>query len=72
MQKDMSSPIKNALIEYVKSHNDTEGKIMEFINHLDEAEKVAKSLPIDIQNDLIQIIVKGLIASGIVPVSVRR
>lgn len=72
MQQDMSSPIKKALIEYVKSHNDIDGKIMDFINHLDEAENIAKSLPTDIQNDLIQIIVSGLIASGIVPVSVRR
>ncbi len=72
MQRDMSSPIINALIEYVKSHNDQYGKIMEFVNHLGEAEKVAKSLPINVQNDLMQIIVEGLIARGIVPVSVRR
>ncbi len=72
MQKDMSSPIKKALLEYVKSHNDKDGKIMEFINNIDEAAKVAQSLPVDTQNDLMQIIMSGLVASGIVPIPFRR
>ncbi len=72
MQKDMSSPIKKALLEYVKSHNDKDGKIMEFINNIDEAAKVAQSLPVDTQNDLMQIIMSGFVASGIVPIPFRR
>lgn len=72
MQKDMSLPIKKALLEYVKSHNDKDGKIMEFINNIDEAAKVAQSLPVDTQNDLMQIIMSGLVASGIVPIPFRR
>ena len=36
MQKDVSSLIKTALIEYDKSHDEYNGKIMDFINHIDE------------------------------------
>ncbi len=65
MQKDVSSLIKTALIEYVKSHDEYNGKIMDFINHIDEAIKVIQSLPIDAQNDLKQTISNILIANGI-------
>lgn len=65
MQKDVSSLIKTALIEYVKSHDEYNGKIMDFINYIDEAIKVIQSLPIDAQNDLKQTISNILIANGI-------
>ena len=39
MQKDVSSLIKTALIEYAKCHDEYSGNIMDFINHIDEAER---------------------------------
>ena len=72
MQRDISSPLKEALIEYVKSRNDNDGKIMEFINHIDEAAKVAQNLPIATQNDLAKIIISNLAANGIIALPLKN
>lgn len=64
MQTKFNDLIKTAFIEYIKSHNEYEGKIVEFYNHINEAGKVFYSLPESIQNDLIQLILSGLAANG--------
>lgn len=68
MQTKFYDLIKTAFIDYIKSHNEYEGKIVEFYNHINEAGKVFYSLPQNIQNDLFQLISSGLAANGcIVP-----
>ena len=68
MQNDTIGLIKNALIEYVKSHNEHSGKIMEFLDKVDGATKIAQSLPIETQNDLRNIILSILVANGILTI----
>ena len=68
MQNDTIGLIKNALIEYVKSHNEHSGKIMEFFFNFDGATKIAQSLPIETQNDLRNIILSILVANGILTI----
>lgn len=68
MQNDTIGLIKNALIEYVKSHNEHSGKIMEFFDKVDGATKIAQSLPIETQNDLRNIILSILVANGIMTI----
>lgn len=68
MQNDTIGLIKNALIEYVKSHNEHSGKIMEFFDKVDVATKIAQSLPIETQNDLRNIILSILVANGILTI----
>lgn len=72
MQNDVIGLIKNALIEYVKNHNEYSGKIMEFFNNIDEATKIAQSLPIEIQNELKSIIIGILAANGILTIPFRN
>ena len=40
MNKDVNSVMKSFIIEYVKSHNEYSGKILEAFNHVDEALKI--------------------------------
>ena len=68
MQNNVIGLIKNALIEYVKSHNEYSGKIMEFFDKIDDATKIAQSLPIEAQNDLKNIVLSILVANGILPI----
>lgn len=68
MQNDISSPLKNVFIEYVKSHSDYEGKIMDIFNHIDEANRTFKSLPFNMQNELGQIIWNALLVNGILTI----
>lgn len=68
MQKDMSSPLKNAFIEYVKKHSKYDGEIMEVFDHIDEANKAFQKLPYDIQNELGQIVLSTLAANGILTI----
>lgn len=68
MQKDMSSSLKNAFIEYVKSHSEYEGDVIEIFNHIDEANKALKKLPLDMQNELGQIILSTLALNGILAI----
>ncbi len=65
MQMKFNDLIKTAFIEYIKSHNEFEGKITEFSNHIIEAGEVFYSLPESIQNDLLKFILSDLALSGI-------
>ena len=64
MQNEAVSIFKTLLTELVKSQNPYAGNIMEFANHLDEAVKIAQSLPVDIQNQLKTTIEAMLAARG--------
>ena len=61
---DFGSIIKAEIINCIKRHNEDNGKIIEFFNHLDEANKVYCSLPANIQNELKTAIVLALKANG--------
>ncbi len=58
--------IKTALIEYVKTQNKYSGKILDAINHIDEAINTLQELPLNIQEEIKQIIVKALILQGVI------
>ncbi len=66
MNKDVNSVMKSFVIEYVKSHNEHSGKILEAFNHVDEALKILQSLPFDVQNEIQQGIKKALFAQGLI------
>ena len=66
MNNEASSVFKTILIEFIKSHNEYAGKVLEIANHLDEAATVAQSLPTNIQLELKQIIWSALAANGII------
>lgn len=66
MYKDINSVMKNFIIEYIKSHNEQSGKIMEAFDHIDEGLKILQGLPLDVQNELKQGIANILIAQGII------
>lgn len=72
MQNDVIGLIKNALIEYVKSHNEYSGKIMEFFDKVYDATKIAQSLPIETQNDLRNNVLSILAANGILAIPFRN
>ncbi len=40
--------IQSVIIDYIKSHNETTGKVVELLNHIDETVKCAQSLPIPV------------------------
>ena len=62
---DLGSIIKGVIIDYIKSHNLTTGKVVELFNHLDEAVKCAQSLPAPVQAELQQMFVAAFAANGI-------
>lgn len=72
MQNKASTIIKEAIIEYTKFHNENYGKIMEFSKHLEEAINDFQSLPIDIQSDLGQMVLKILAANGVLAIPIRK
>jgi len=63
---DLGSIIKGAIIEYIKSHNEDSGKVVEFFNLIEEIDKCTQSLPIHIRNELLQAISLALTANGII------
>lgn len=71
MQKDNMSFLKTALIEYVKSHDEYRGKILEFIDHIDKAAEVAQSLPADIKEEMRRILINFSFANGITSIFFR-
>ena len=62
---DLYSIIKGVFIEYIKSHNETSGKVIELFDHINEAIKCAQSLPIPVQAELQQMFLVALAANGI-------
>lgn len=66
MNNETSSVFKTVLREFVKSHNEYAGKLLEFANHLDEAVTIAQSLPSNIQQELKKLILSELAANGII------
>lgn len=66
MNNEIISVIKKILIEFTKNHNEYAGKVLEIINHLNEATVIAQSLPADIQIELRNIILGALAAYGII------
>ena len=65
MQANNNDFFNTALIEYVKKHDECKGEVLEILNHIDEAVKIAQNLPLNVQEDLKQIILNVLIANGI-------
>ena len=62
---DIGSIIKSVGIDYIKSHNQTAGKVVELFNHIDETVKCAQNLPAPVQAELQQMFVAALAANGI-------
>lgn len=58
--------VKTIITDIIKSHNEYEGKIIEFYNHIYEANKIFYSLPINLQNEIGQLILSRLAANGVV------
>ncbi len=67
MQNNANAIIKEAIIEYAKHHSEYTGKILDLLNHIDEASKIAQSLPMDIQMELKTYFLQLLVANGILP-----
>lgn len=65
MQNNNGEFFKTIFIEYVKEHDECKGEVLEILNHIGEAVKSAQNLPLNVQEDLKQIILNGLIANGI-------
>ena len=65
MQMDFWSIIKSVGIDYIKSHNETAGKVVEMFDYIDETIKCVQSLPIPVQAELQQLFVSALAANGI-------
>jgi len=65
MQNNNGDFFKTVFIEYIKKHDECKGEVLEILNHIDEAVKSAQNLPLNVQEDLKQIILNGLIANGI-------
>ena len=66
MNNEIISVIKKILIEFTKNNNEYAGKVLEIINHLNEATVIAQSLPADIQIELRNIILGALVTYGII------
>ena len=62
---DFLSIIKSVSIDYIKSHNEIAGKVVELFNHIDETIKCAQSLPMPVQMELQQLFISALAANGI-------
>ena len=62
---DLYSIIKGVFIDYIKCHNETSGKVIELLDHINEAIKCAQSLPIPVQTELQQMFLAALTANGI-------
>ncbi len=57
--------IQSVIIDYIKSHNETTGKVVELLNYIDETVKCAQSLPMPVQIELQQLLVSAFVANGI-------
>lgn len=55
---------KDLILEYIKAHNESEGKLVEAFNHIQEAQKILNSLPQNIQRDVWELITQALAHSG--------
>ncbi len=62
---DSYSVIKNVIIDYIKSHNETSGKVVELFDHINETIKCAQSLPVHVQAELQQMLLTAFAANGI-------
>lgn len=51
MKNNVVEIIKNVVIEYVKGRNEDVGKVMDIFNHIDEAIKISKTLPPQLNNE---------------------
>ncbi len=67
MQNNANAKIKEAIIEYAKSHSEYAGEILDLLNHIDEASKIAQSLPMNIQMELKTYFLQLLVINGILP-----
>ena len=65
MQNNKLQILRETLIAYAKELDERSGKILEAINHIDEASNILASLPQDVQNDIEKIIAPVLLAGGI-------
>ena len=62
---DLYSVIKNVITNYIKSHNETSGKIIELFDHINETIKCAQSLPVPVQAELQQLLLAAFAVNGI-------
>lgn len=65
MENNVFEIMKSAVINYVKERKEDIGKVMEIFNHIDEAIKISKSLPPQLNNELNQVAYNALMANGI-------
>ncbi len=59
------SIIKGVITDYIKSHNETSGKVVELFDKLNEFVKCAQSLPVSVQAELQQLFLTAFAANGI-------
>ncbi len=64
MPNNKQAVFRAILTEFVKSHNEYAGKVMEFADHLDQAVEIAQSLPMDIQMQLKEFLCGAMAARG--------
>ena len=62
---DLGSIIKGVIIDYIKSHNETCGKVVELFDKLNEFIKCGQSLSVPVQAELQQLFLTALEANGI-------
>lgn len=62
---DLGSIIKGVIIDYIKSHDETSGKVIELFDHINETVKCAQSLPVPVQAELRQLLLAAFAANGI-------
>ena len=68
---DLGSIIKGVIIDYIKSHDETSGKVIELFDHINETVKCAQSLPVPVQAELQQLLLAAFAANGI-PLNFNR
>lgn len=68
---DVGELLKCALTEYVKSHNQYSGLILEFTNKLSDVMKTFYQLPQNIQSDIGKKIIELMIANGVLHYPLR-
>jgi len=62
---DFLSIMKGVAINYIKSHNETAGKVVELFDKIEETIECAQSLPAPVQAELQQMFLSAFAANGI-------
>ncbi len=62
---DFGSIVKGVIIDYIKSHNETNGIVVELFDKLNEFVNCVQSLPTSVQAELQHLLLTALAANGI-------